>query len=356
RSYPSSVLLDDATYAIADCYYSLGEYDKAIAQYKKVVDTYPGSELVADALTGLKWSMMQKGETAQADQVVAGYVERLPDREIAARVVERQAEYFRDNGQYPEAIAQYEKLLSGYSATAAGQSAWYGIARCQQAQGQPDQAIASFRQQWTRFPGAAAAPQALFTGAQMLAERGDKKEAAVWYARLSSEYPNHKLSSAAAYARGVLDIDADQPDQAIERFKALESEGKSAADRALARLGQARVLIGKKQYEEAQTLLEQLLGEGSPAISAEAQFLLASILQEQKEWSRASLAFVKIKYLYPEEEEWVAAGLYQAARCNEALGRLADARRLYQSLINDFPGRTDYVSKSRVRLDALAGK
>src|SRR5690606_12470680 len=98
-SYPQSALRDDATYAIADCYYNLGAYDKAITQYKIVIEQFPNSELVPDALTGLQWSMMQKGETGQADKVVQEYVTRLPDRETAARVLERQAEFFRDNGQ-----------------------------------------------------------------------------------------------------------------------------------------------------------------------------------------------------------------------------------------------------------------
>ena len=356
RSYPKSALVDDATYAIADCHYNLGAYDKAIAQYRKLIEAYPKSELVADALTGLQWSMMQKGETGQADKVVQEYVTRLPDRETAAKVLERQAEFLRDNARYDEAIEQYQKLLSSYGSTTAGAAAWYGIALCRQSQNQPDAAIAAFRQQWEKNPDSPASPQALFAGARLLAERGENTQAASWYSKLTTTYADHELSSAAAYARGVLDIDGEQIDQAERYFKELDSTDKNNAERGLARLGLARVHIGKKQYADAQAILDQLLEQGTPAVSAEAQFLIATILREQKELAKASLAFLKIKYLYPDELDWVVSGIYNAARCNEELGRTADARRLYQSLVNDYPARSDYAARARERLQALAGK
>ena len=164
------------------------------------------------------------------------------------------------------------------------------------------------------------------------------------------------MSSAAAYARGVLDIDSAQIDEAENYFRQLDSSDKSGAERGLARLGLARVHIGKKQYTDAQAILDQLLDQGTPSVSAEAQFLIATILREQKELARASLAFLKIKYLYPDELDWVVPGIYNAAECNEELGRTADARRLYQSLVNDYPARSDYAARARARLQALAGK
>jgi len=288
--------------------------------------------------------------------VVQEYVTRLPDRETAARVLERQAEFFRDNGQYDEAIEQYQKLLSSYSGTAAGAAALYGIGLCRQTQNQPDAAIAAFRRQWEEHPGSPASPQALFAGARLLAEKGDRSQAAIWYSKLTADYPDHELGSAAAYARGVLDIDSRQIDQAERQFRELDSADKTGPDHGLARLGLARVHIGKKQYADAQAVLDQLLEQGTPAVSAEAQFLIATILREQKELAKASLAFLKIKYLYPDELDWVVTGIFNAAQCNEELGRSADARRLYQSLINDYPAKSDYAARARERLQALSGK
>ena len=300
----------------------------------------------------MQWSLMQKGESDEADRVLQEYVQRLPNQETAAMVLNRQAQYLADNGQIDKALLQYQTLLREYGATPAAQSAWYGMALCHEDAGQPEKALEAYRQQWQKYPAAPRAADALYAGARLHAQRGETTQAATWYRKLIQDYPTHERKSRAAYELGLLDIGAGRLDAAETWFKALDSESQNE----LARLGLARIYIDKNQFAQAQALLEPLIEKSAAAIGAEAQYLLAESGRKQKNHAQASLAYLKIKYLYPELLEWVVPAIYMAAQCNEELGRLADARRLYQTLIKDYPAEAEYVAKAESRLQALVGK
>ncbi len=68
------------------------------------------------------------------------------------------------------------------------------------------------------------------------------------------------------------------------------------------------------------------------------------------------MAYLKTKYLYGSERRWVAKSIYHAAECNEKLGRYSDARRLYQSILNEYSDQDELVQKARKRINDLIGK
>lgn len=124
----------------------------------------------------------------------------------------------------------------------------------------------------------------------------------------------------------------------------------------MAQVGLGRVYLNLRRYPNAVETLNQVINEADKDIAAEAQYLLGDAYKGQSDCREAIVAYMKNKYLYPGEIQWVVPSIYEAAQCNETLGRLADARRLYQSLLQDYPSETEYVQKAKERIQALAGK
>ena len=123
----------------------------------------------------------------------------------------------------------------------------------------------------------------------------------------------------------------------------------------LAYVGLARVFTAKKQYPEALALLEKVLAQNDQEIAAEAQFLIGEVYRSQQDCQSAVIAYLKVKYLYGSAVSWVAQSLFHAAECNERLERLADARRLYNSIITEYASEKDLAEKAQQRLKALLG-
>lgn len=89
--------------------------------------------------------------------------------------------------------------------------------------------------------------------------------------------------------------------------------------------------------------------------AAKAQFLLAEtyLLENPKEYERARDEFVKVHVLYA-YPEWRSVGLFQAARCDEALRDTDAAKRSYATLVEKFP-KSEYADEAKARLRALGG-
>ena len=71
--FPTSQFVDDAVYAQADCYYNLGRYDNAIKQYNMVINNFSNSDLIDDAVSGIQWALLQSRDR----ECKSGYA---PDR------------------------------------------------------------------------------------------------------------------------------------------------------------------------------------------------------------------------------------------------------------------------------------
>ena len=160
----------------------------------------------------------------------------------------------------------------------------------------------------------------------------------------------------AAYKVGLSFQQSKDYGRAQSYFTDVIQKDQDQRTKHLARIGLARTLIEQKRFGEATEQLNLVLDQADKDIAAEAQYLTGDVMRAQNALQSAVAAYLKIKYLYSSQIDWVVPGIYQAAQCSEELGQLSDARRLYQSIINEYPSAADYVAKAKQRLEALVGK
>lgn len=90
----------------ADRYFELFKFDKAIKQYEKVLDKYPGNEVANERLAACYRLL---GKTEQAE---AWYAKAVQKEGAAPILTYYYAQALRSNGKYEEAKAQYEAYAS----------------------------------------------------------------------------------------------------------------------------------------------------------------------------------------------------------------------------------------------------
>ncbi len=121
-------------------------------------------------------------------------------------------------------------------------------------------------------------------------------------------------------------------------------------------MGLARVHLQQENYGTARDLLDAVLTDAAPEIAAEAQYLMGESYRQQGDCNTAVVEYLKTKYLYGSEREWVVKSVYNAAECNVAIDQYDNARRLYRSILTDFPSDTTFTEKSKQRLQDLMGE
>jgi tol-pal system protein YbgF len=88
-NYAGHELADSAQYWIGECAYAQGDYETAYVEYRKVVESFPFGDKVADAMLKSGYSLMELGREAEARRVLGLLVSEYPDSGAARRARER---------------------------------------------------------------------------------------------------------------------------------------------------------------------------------------------------------------------------------------------------------------------------
>jgi TolA-binding protein len=76
-------LSDNAQYWIGECYYGLGDLDKAVLEYLKVRDLYPDGDKVAAATLKTGYAFLRKGDSATARRYFETVLREFPNSDEA---------------------------------------------------------------------------------------------------------------------------------------------------------------------------------------------------------------------------------------------------------------------------------
>lgn len=162
--FPQSKQLGQALFYQGEAYYSRGKLNEAIAAYKKLVETLPSHALRADALYGLGVALDESGQAAEAQAVYDKFLQEFVKHEQAAEVTLRRGETLFTSGDFAAAEKWFAR-----SADAAG---------------------------------FALADQAVLRQAAAIAEQKRYAEAAAVYATLVQRFPQSVHVAAATVAAG----------------------------------------------------------------------------------------------------------------------------------------------------------
>ncbi|MEM7788509.1 MAG: tetratricopeptide repeat protein [Bacteroidota bacterium] len=247
-----------AEVAFQDAYalFRAERYPEATPALLAVAEADPTGPRAGEALFWAGESAFRANRFAQAEDILAGFVDRFPDHRLAdaGRYVLAWTHFKRRD--YAAAAAGFERFLSAYTRSTElvpyyadallrlGDS-YYALRRFEEA-----------RQVYARVPAATRDRQggdyALFQTAQAFSGQGRADDALAAYARLLVEYPRSDLYAQALVARGALLSARGDNEEAIAEYeRVLEERASSpAAVRALVGIGDGRA--NQERYPEAE--------------------------------------------------------------------------------------------------------
>jgi TolA-binding protein len=203
------------TFKIAEDSLSRGDYGRAIFEYQKVADKFPGSDLAPKARLNIgdiyNFHQFRSSEGLDsyemAIEVYRGLIEAYPDRYESYQARERIAKVYADVlGSCDQAEAEYRKITENRSYRGWYDSAakWqYLIGECFLLQRSYDDSIVAYRKVIDLYPGEPIALKARFQIADAYYLKKDYSSAVREYEELAQAYPGSDLAKEALFWSGV---------------------------------------------------------------------------------------------------------------------------------------------------------
>ena len=216
--YPDSEYVDDALYLMGESFYRMGAWTDAAASYERYVTRFPEGERAAAARLGWARSERRVGDHAAAAAALAPLLEQPSSAVAESEVIYEQALILLATGRREQATETYGRLLAEHPEFARDRELTLEFADAQLNAGEYDDALAAYR----ALAAATADPQYRRTveirAARALALEGREAEALDAYGRVLAGTIPDSLAAEIEVERGAILESRGEWDAAEEAY------------------------------------------------------------------------------------------------------------------------------------------
>lgn len=333
-------------------WYNLKDYDRAIDDYKTVIDLYASHETANSALLGLQEALALKGDTEQFEPYLAKYKRANPDNKDVRGIELESAKTLYYNQNYGRAIAALQDFINSYSDSEMLSEARYFLGESYYRNNQIEPALKNFYET-AADPASKDRNRAINRIAELeylsgnydaaieyfrklVSSASNKKEEYYgWSGLMESYYQTEKYDSATYYARIILERGAVSVD---------------AQNKARLYLGKAAYAMGDQ--DEAVDHFMTALNSAKDESGSEAQYLLAEILYKKGDYKQSIQTLYDLNEKFSFYEKWLGKSFLLIADNYMALNEAFQAKATLNSLIEKSP-LEEIRSEAQKKLDEI---
>ena len=116
-SYPGSPSMREALFYLGESYLNLGNYNKAIESYDRLATNYPQDKLAPLALNSLAYAYEQLSDHSKAIEIYGSFLQEYPDHFLSKRAHLNIGRLWETGNNYEEAQKSYQLVVSIYPNT-----------------------------------------------------------------------------------------------------------------------------------------------------------------------------------------------------------------------------------------------
>lgn len=387
KDYPQSPYTDYAQYRQGIALLRMGNIEAATLSFQSLQANFPSSRYVDDIRYYLAVAYFKKGDWAAARDQISLFLKGSPK----ASEFMAEAEYILalshfNSFDYAKALQSFQRILKDYpQQSAMVKDSEFWIAKCYHKMERGEDAIKQFTDVIRKYPQSIIAQDALMWLGDNALESGDLDSAIGYYQRLLDEFPGNAKLDLIYFELGQAYQAKGEVDRAINAFKEINN---TAPTELYARARLAIADIFARDVDPARALeTYQSIITSSPEFQRDAYFKIAEIHKRNAEYAQAAQAYrnalnaargvgdlssarlqfyigdmhellnerdkaveeyLKIPYLYADEEAWVVKAYLRVARIFEDNEQWADAQMIYQKVLKY---NTDELKFVRERLE-----
>lgn len=341
---------DAAEYKIGRARFELGErhreaaradsgrlaYEQAIASYATIARDYPNSDLNVAAVgfnTALCYQMMgalgDAAATAEALRRYAAIIAEEQDRTYVRSSLFQLARIHYQGAHYEQAISAYERILASKPDDPQRHSARFELALCYRDLGEREQAVTAFNELEAT---SGLLPRAMLESSQLLAQSRDYDRALEALERGLEASEDAGERARLYYTQGRTLMEMEEYGRAIP---VLEQAGAASGEGGVvegAAYGRGVSLFKLERYGEAVAQLEQLLASDNAELEAAAQRMIGLAHLELGREQEAVATYTALLEAARDEEEQ-AAHLLVLAELHYSLGAYGEVKTICRRIL-----------------------
>lgn len=350
--YPSSPRAGNVGLTLAEVYYELGEYRRAVAEAERRVNGLTGVE-EERAVFLLAESHNQQRQSEEAIVYYRRITENSPDSPFLRRALYGLAWNYYFEGAHQWAADEFAKAAEGYDDELAQRAVYYEAVN-RKLGTQDDEAIRLFEESAERWPNGIMHEKALFELGVALYEDRNWERAGATFDRLIAAHPDGELSGQAYNFRASTHIAMGNFDEALADFDgAIERSVVDPAVRDEMVFQKAWTLFRTEAYSSAVPAFLQIRTDNPDGPHAdEALFWAGESNYQVRRYDDAARQFTQYLQENPNGEH-VDAARYALGWTFFKQARYDEAIRYFESFLAGYSGDDSFVpyrEDARLRL------
>ncbi len=314
---------------------ALGNSEDALATVNLLQQEFPDSKLVGEALLRTGEAYLQQQKFPEAIAQYKKVISQHPDSKLLPSALYGLGWAQLRSGQFEIAETTFEKLISDFPAIDLSQQARVGRSIAQRRLGKTDSAITDLKAFIKSAPSGERKNNSLLELGLAYVENEAWKAAEATFTELLAIQPATSLADRAHYELAWVLKQLDKPDLALQQFTRLIEDHPNSVLSAGAYYEVAADLYQRKQFREAAEMFQRALdnkNEVDPAddgLVEKALYQLAWSQYQLKDFPSAAKTFSATAEQYPQSDR-VGDALFMKAQSYFQLDNFADALSAYQ--------------------------
>ncbi|MCS7176639.1 MAG: tetratricopeptide repeat protein [Candidatus Kapabacteria bacterium] len=328
---------DEILFWLAEAYYRVGQIERALQTFERVLLRYPQSPRREEALYGTAWCAFRMQQMERAAFWFERLLSEFPQTRYAPEAYVRRADALYLLRQYRQAATVYWELAQRFPKTPEGEYAAYQYGYVLYRLRDYAAAERAFRYFARTYPTSSLADEALYFLGWLAFQQQQYGEAVERFRNLLQSYPNSPLAARTWFAIGNAYYNMEQWHEALQAYRTVVERYPSSPYAVEAVKSVQYCLLALGQTEEAYRWADSI-AQRYPAtrLEEEARLKRAELLFTQRQYGAALQEYRDFAQRYPYSERTPEA-LYWAFRSALALGELEAARRFSEQLQQNYP-------------------
>jgi TolA-binding protein len=368
KEYPDSFYSDYVQYQLGLTLLKVMNYDAAILSFLTLKKNYPDSKLLDDATYALGLVYFQKQDYNSSKEVFGKFQDEFKESGLRPQALYLLGTSLYNLGMFNEAIEAFKNIIRLYTFdTELIQKAEYEIADCLYQMGDEKKAMLRFKALRSKYPDSSLTSEIMWWLGEYYYRQGDLTMAARYFSSLIRDFPKSNLVSDAYYALGLVNTEESKYEDAIRSFKkVIELDRTDLSGQAAIAIADIYMRLDKpdlslavykdaiknypnltnliypkmadlfyttNRYDEALDFYRKGLDLVPMREMASLQFKIAEVLQARGNIEEAIEEYLKVTYLYAENNTLAVKALLRVAKIYEDKENFKEAVNIYKRII-----------------------
>lgn len=367
KDYPDSFYSDYVQYQLGLTWLKASNYEAAIMSFQALKRNFPQSKLLDDATYALGLAYFQRQDYDSSRALFKSFEQEFKDSSLKPQALYLLGTSFYNLGQFAEAIEVFKDVIRLYGQDIElVQKAEYEIADCFDQMGQEKEAVNRFNALRSKYPDSSLTPEVMWWLGEYYYKHNELELARRYFSSLINDFPKSPLVQDAYYAIGTSLEEESRHLEAIENFKKVIELGKADLH-GQAAIAIADIYVKQEDLGSALQAYEKIAGEYpnlahliypkmaqlyyktsdySRALElyrkcldvvpvremGDIHFKIAEVMQAQGAMEEAIEEYLKVAYLYSENDTLVLKALLRVAVIYEDKENFKEAARIYERI------------------------